>query len=96
MGKNSVRQGVAIWLSALLFCLSLTDSIHSVKHICDGGAQQHCSLCFHKHLLNKLLSTLPFNLTISLQTFEAGSFHLDKHTLQHTRLFQSRAPPVSA
>jgi len=96
MVKKSVRRGIAIWLSTLLICLSFAASAHSAKHISIDGAQHHCSLCFHKHLLNKLLPTHPFDLTISLQTFEASSFHLVEQASQHTSLFQSRAPPVAA
>jgi hypothetical protein len=95
MVKNSVRRGIAIWLSALLICLSFAASAHSVEHIDDGGAQNHCTLCFHKHQLNKLLPTHYFDLTVNLQTYEVSLFVIDEQTSKHTSFFRSRAPPVS-
>ncbi|MEC4725522.1 ABC-type zinc uptake system zinc chaperone [Shewanella sp. D64] len=96
MVKNSVRRGIAIWLSALLICLSFAASAHSVEHINDGGAQTHCTLCFHKHQLNKLLPTHHFDLTVNLQTYEVSLVVIDEQTSQHTSFFRSRAPPVAA
>ncbi|WP_394389515.1 ABC-type zinc uptake system zinc chaperone [Shewanella woodyi] len=96
MVKSSVRRGIAIWLSALLICLSFAASAHSVEHINDGGAQNHCTLCFHKHQLNKLLPTHHFGLAVSLQTFEVSLVSFDEKPSQHTSFFNSRAPPVPA
>ena len=96
MVGNRVKRGIAIWLSALLICLSFAASAHSVEHISDSGAQNHCTLCFHKHQLNKLLPTHHFDLSVSLQTFEVSSVLIHEHSFEHRSFFRSRAPPVSA
>ncbi|WP_375335708.1 ABC-type zinc uptake system zinc chaperone [Shewanella sp. VB17] len=96
MVVDGVRRGIAIWLSALLICLSFAASAHSVEHISDSGSQNHCTLCFHKHQLNKLLLTNNFNLSVSLQTFEVSSVLIHEHRFEHTSFFHSRAPPLSA
>lgn len=94
MVSNSIRRGIAIWLSAILICLSFAASVHSVEHI-DHGAQGECTLCFHKHQLNKLLPTTPFSLQVSTQTFETVSFLLCEHKASHVSFFHSRAPPAA-
>jgi hypothetical protein len=96
MVKNSVRRGIAIWLSALLIFLSFAASAHSVEHIDDSGAQNHCTLCFHKHQLNKLLPTHHFELAVSLQTYEVSFVVTHEQISLHTSFFRSRAPPVPA
>ncbi|WP_077755161.1 ABC-type zinc uptake system zinc chaperone [Shewanella psychrophila] len=94
MVSNSVRRGIALWLSAILICLSFAASVHSVEHI-DHGAKGHCTLCFHKHQLNKLLPSIPFSLPASTQTFEPVSYLVCKRLASHVSVFRSRAPPVA-
>ncbi|WP_299790460.1 ABC-type zinc uptake system zinc chaperone [uncultured Shewanella sp.] len=95
MVKSSVRRGVAIWLSAILICLSFAASAHSVEHI-DDGAQGHCTLCFHQHQLNKLLPTHQFQLPVSLPVYEVVNYRARVHHAVHVNRFRSRAPPISA
>ncbi|WP_076412036.1 ABC-type zinc uptake system zinc chaperone [Shewanella sp. UCD-KL12] len=91
---SSVRRGVALWLSAILICLSFAASAHSVEHI-DHGVQEHCTLCFHKHQLNKLLPSELLHLAVVSQTFEPIAFQLIERHAVHTNAFRSRAPPIS-
>ncbi|RTR40525.1 ABC-type zinc uptake system zinc chaperone [Shewanella canadensis] len=93
MVRSSVRRGVAIWLSAILICLSFAASAHSVHHI-DDGAKGHCTLCFHQHQLNKILPTSLFNFPTSVPTFEVVSYPARKHRARHVNVFRSRAPPI--
>jgi|GEM_PF-687300 len=95
MVRSRVRRGVAIWLSAILICLSFAASAHSVQHI-DDGAQGHCTLCYHQHQLNKLLPSSLFNFPTSVPTFDVVSYQVHEHQRAHVNLFRSRAPPVSA
>ncbi|RTR31179.1 ABC-type zinc uptake system zinc chaperone [Shewanella atlantica] len=90
---SSVRRGVAIWLSAILICLSFAASAHSVQHI-DDGAQGHCTLCFHQHQLNKLLPSSLFNFPVSVPTFEVVNYQACGYRAAHVNVFRSRAPPV--
>ncbi|SQH74957.1 conserved protein of unknown function [Shewanella benthica] len=94
MVSNRVRRGIALWLSAILICLSFAASVHSVEHI-DHGAQGHCTLCFHKHQLNKLLPSVPFTLLAAIQTFEPVAYRVCERLASHVSVFRSRAPPVA-
>ncbi|CAM3564999.1 ABC-type zinc uptake system zinc chaperone [Shewanella violacea] len=94
MVSNSVRRGIALWLSAILICLSFAASVHSVEHI-DHGDKGHCTLSIHKHQLNKLLPSVPFILPVSIQTFELTSYRVCERRAPHVSVFRSRAPPVA-
>ncbi|MEI6859030.1 MAG: ABC-type zinc uptake system zinc chaperone [Shewanella sp.] len=94
MVSHSVKRGVALWLSAILILLSFAASAHSVEHI-DHGAQSHCTLCFHKHQLNKLLPSIPFSLHVSIQTFEPVTYWEYCSLASHISFFRSRAPPIA-
>lgn len=58
---EGLARGVAIWLSAILFCLSVAAPAHSLEHV-DDGAKNHCTLCIQKVQLNSLLPVGDFIL----------------------------------
>ncbi|GGQ32525.1 ABC-type zinc uptake system zinc chaperone [Shewanella litoralis] len=89
-----IRQTIAIWLSAILIVLSIAASAHSVRHL-DDGVQNHCTLCFHQHQLNKTIHTSELVFTASKQTFERLQFTLPCLVSAFQAYYQSRAPPVS-
>jgi hypothetical protein len=89
-----LRQTIAIWLSAILIVLSIAASAHSVRHL-EDGVQNHCTLCFHQHQLNKTLHTNELVFTTSQQTFERQHYTLPFLLSVFHVYYQSRAPPVS-
>jgi hypothetical protein len=92
--RIKIRQTIAIWLSAILIMLSIAASAHSVKHL-DDGVQNHCTLCFHQHQLNKTLHSSPFVFAVIKQTFEREQYSLPFLLSVFQTYYQSRAPPVS-
>jgi hypothetical protein len=92
--RIKIRQTIAIWLSAILIVLSIAASAHSVKHL-DDGVQNHCTLCFHQHQLNKTLHSSPFVFAVIKQTFERQQYSLPFLLSVFQAYYQSRAPPVS-
>ncbi len=91
--KGKVR-GVAIWLSALLFCLSVLAPAHSLEHIDDDGAKTHCTLCIQKLQLNSALPVGEFSFSLPSLSVEAPQRELLGSASVHVVYFQSRAPPA--
>ncbi|GGB46377.1 ABC-type zinc uptake system zinc chaperone [Shewanella inventionis] len=89
-----IRQIITIWLSAILIVLSIAASAHSVRHL-DDGVQNHCTLCFHQHQLNKAIPTSELVFIASQQTFERQQFLLPCFVSAFQAYYQSRAPPLS-
>lgn len=88
------RRLIAIWLSAILFTLSVAASAHSVEHI-EDGAKTHCTLCFHQHQFNNVLPQQDANIEYISQQYETIDIALPKLTLSARVTYLSRAPPFS-
>ena len=94
--KGKIR-GVAIWLSALLFCLSVLAPAHSLEHIDDdGGAKNHCTLCIQKLQLNSVLPVGEFSCSLPCLSVEVPQRELLGFATVHVDYFQSRAPPAQS
>lgn len=89
---KGLARGVAIWLSAVLFCLSVAAPAHSLEHV-DDGAKNHCTLCIQKIQLNSLLPVNDFNFSLPQLTFEPCVANVSATLRSHVSYFHSRAPP---
>ncbi|WP_258405263.1 ABC-type zinc uptake system zinc chaperone [Shewanella mesophila] len=87
-----LARGVAIWLSAILFCLSVAAPAHSLEHF-DDGAKTHCTLCIQKVQLNSLLPISDFSFTLPQLAVESYVELVASTSSTHVSYFQSRAPP---
>ncbi len=92
--KGKVR-GVAIWLSAILFCLSVLAPAHSLEHL-DEGATTHCTLCIQKLQLNSVLPVGEFSFSLPSLTVEVPLREPTALAAVHVDYFQSRAPPAQS
>ncbi len=92
--KGKVR-GVAIWLSAILFCLSVLAPAHSLEHL-DEGATTHCTLCIQKLQLNSVLPVGEFSFSLPSLTVEVPLREPTALATVHVDYFQSRAPPAQS
>lgn len=88
------RRHIAIWLSAILLFLSVAASAHSVEHI-DDGAKTHCTLCFHQHQFDQVLSQQDVKLGFISQQVEPTTTAQAILTLTHSVTYLSRAPPLA-
>ncbi|GIU49976.1 zinc ABC transporter [Shewanella sp. KT0246] len=93
INSTRIRQGIAVWLSAMLVLLSFAVSAHDSSHH-DEGASTHCTLCFHQHQLNKTLPSTEFKLAVAKQTFESEVEFIVVSYSVHQVVYHSRAPPV--
>ncbi|WP_250885687.1 ABC-type zinc uptake system zinc chaperone [Shewanella jiangmenensis] len=89
-----MHRHLAVWLIAVLAFLSFAASAHSVTHL-DDGANSHCTLCIHKHQLNKLLPGTAAPLLPSLLVHEAPDVSLPQWRSAERPTARSRGPPVS-
>ena len=92
--RIQLRQTIAIWLSAILIVLSIAASAHSVRHL-DDGVQNHCTLCFHQHQLNKTIHSSNIVFVVTKQTFVRQQYTLPFYLRVFSSYYQSRAPPIS-
>ena len=92
---SSVNQKLVMGLIAVFLCLSFAASAHDLSHL-DDGAQNHCTLCYHQHQVNKLLPSFELNIAIERQFIELLEYTLRSFNSQHVSFFNSRAPPVAA
>lgn len=86
-------RGVAIWLSAVLFCLSVLAPAHSLEHL-DDGATTHCTLCIQKLQLNSVLPVGEFSFSLPTLSVEVPLREPTALAAVHVDYFQSRAPPA--
>lgn len=93
LAMKGIARGVAIWLSAVLFCLSVAAPAHSLEHV-DDGAKKHCTLCIQKIQLNSLLPVSDFSFTLPSRTFEPYVDNVYATLRSHVSYFHSRAPPA--
>ncbi|MCG9695529.1 ABC-type zinc uptake system zinc chaperone [Shewanella sp. Isolate11] len=82
-----------MWLSAILFCLSVAAPAHSLEHF-DDAAQNHCTLCIHKAHFNTLLPCGDFSFTLPQQNCAPQVEAAFSTQSRHVSYFHSRAPPV--
>jgi hypothetical protein len=94
LAMKGLTRGVALWLSAILFCLSVAAPAHSLEHLDDGGANSHCTLCIQKVQLNSLLPSSDFSFSLPQLQVESHVEALFSTLSSHVRYFQSRAPPI--
>ncbi|MCZ4337154.1 ABC-type zinc uptake system zinc chaperone [Shewanella colwelliana] len=92
---EGLARGVAIWLSAILFCLSVAAPAHSLEHV-DDGAKNHCTLCIQKVQLNSLLPVGDFIFTLPSPIYEKFELKLTVSLATHIDYFHSRAPPKNS
>ncbi|WP_394204570.1 ABC-type zinc uptake system zinc chaperone [Shewanella waksmanii] len=91
--RRKITQGVAIWLSALLFCLSVATSAHSVEHI-DHGALNDCTLCIQKLQLNTIVPCSEHSFTLGKPSYVPQVEILLASVSSDSHFFDSRAPPL--
>lgn len=91
---SSVKQKLAIGLIAVFLCLSFAASAHDLSHL-DDGAQNHCTLCYHQHHVNKLLPTVELHIELAGQLIESKEYILPVLNSPHVNFFNSRAPPYT-
>ncbi|WP_259649795.1 ABC-type zinc uptake system zinc chaperone [Shewanella sp. c952] len=91
---SSVKQKLAIGLIAVFLCLSFAASAHDLSHL-DDGAQNHCTLCYHQHHVNKLLPSFELHIAVERQFIESQEYILPVFNSRHVNFFNSRAPPFT-
>nr|WP_283102794.1 ABC-type zinc uptake system zinc chaperone [Shewanella abyssi] len=91
---SSVKQKLVIGLIAVFLCLSFAASAHDLSHL-DDGAQNHCTLCYHQHQVNKLLPSFEFHIALERQSVESQEYIPATFDSPHVSFFNSRAPPVT-
>ncbi|MCE9679840.1 ABC-type zinc uptake system zinc chaperone [Shewanella sp. AS1] len=91
--KQGLARGVALWLCAILLCLSVTAPAHSLEHFDDTTAQVHCTLCIHKAHFNQLLPSSDFHFSLPESVSVVSAEPIFATLSTHTSYFQSRAPP---
>jgi hypothetical protein len=87
------RRLIAIWLSAILFVLSVAASAHSVEHI-DESAKTHCTFCFHQHQFDHVLPQQDANFEFISPQYETMSIAQPSLALLISVSYLSRAPPA--
>lgn len=90
--RRKITRGVAIWLSALLFCLSVATSAHSVEHL-EHGALNDCTLCIQKLQLNTVLPCSEHSFEIAKQVHIPLVEVVQEVDNPQSHYFHSRAPP---
>ena len=89
-----LKQNIAIWLSAILLVLAFVASKHSVEDHDHGVNNHHCTLCFHKYQLNKVVHSSSFELEVQKQHFHIVIVLFLSVLTTTTTQYHSRAPPV--
>ncbi|MCL1141180.1 ABC-type zinc uptake system zinc chaperone [Shewanella gaetbuli] len=89
-----LKQNIAIWLSAILLVLAFAASKHSVEDHDHGVNNHHCTLCFHKFQLNKVVHSSTFKLEIQKQQFHIVAVVFQSVLPVTTTQYHSRAPPA--
>lgn len=88
-----IRQGITIWLAAILVLLSFVVSAHSVTHL-DDGAKTHCTLCIQQHQFKHILLSQPLQLDPVVQQVESLERVFTIFLSKHVSVYLSRGPPV--
>ncbi|MBR9727588.1 ABC-type zinc uptake system zinc chaperone [Shewanella intestini] len=90
-----LRQGLSLWLAAMLMCVSFGVSAHFVEHQHEG-ANTHCTVCITQLQFNQTLPSTPLTLNRQTEQLERIIEDVVKVKSFHYGYYHSRAPPFSS
>ncbi|NKF51203.1 hypothetical protein G3R49_11625 [Shewanella sp. WXL01] len=89
-----IRQTIALWLTAMVMCMSFAVAAHDESHH-DDELTPHCEVCCSAIQLSQVLHHATPSIVIVPQSFEPLEQQVYLTLLSSTTAYFGRAPPFN-